>query len=190
MVISKYVLAVALSAAMGISGIMNEGAEPLNDNELVVPVSDLTDVAPVEAVLETPDTSAPRDTSVSPKAALLPTRRIQSPAGCTGKTDLPHKSGRMASVHARIQCNWNVQQLKTVTTLYRERWYGYEAFASGSSTTFNKNTSYDAHPHWTCSGTGKYTYWGFSNHYTLEGGKQFYTRTANGGNNRVSRFTC
>lgn len=39
MVISKYVLAVALSAAMGISGIMNEGAEPLNDNELGLEVS-------------------------------------------------------------------------------------------------------------------------------------------------------
>lgn len=70
------------------------------------------------------------------------------------------------------------------------RWYGYQALASDSSTTTNKYTSYDAHPHWTCSGTGTYTYWGFSNHYTLEGGKRFYARTGNGGNNHVSRFKC
>lgn len=148
------------------------------------------EVAPAEAALEMPDLSATDGDSVSPRVALLPTRKIPSPASCIGSTSFPHKSGRMASVHARIKCKRNVQQLKTVTTLYRERWYGYQALASDSSTTTNKYTSYDAHPHWTCSGTGTYTYWGFSNHYTLEGGKRFYARTANGGNNHVSRFKC
>lgn len=190
MFVSKSILVATLSAAIGISGITNGGVDPLNDNDSVAPVSDLMEVAPAEAALEMPDLSATDGDSVSPRAALLPTRRISSPARCIGKTDLPHKSGRMASVHARIKCKWNVQQLKTVTTLYRERWYGYQALASDSSTTTNKYTSYDAHPHWTCSGTGTYTYWGFSNHYTLEGGKRFYARTGNGGNNRVSRFKC
>lgn len=190
MFVSKSILVATLSAAIGISGITNEGVDPLNDIDPVVPVSDLMEVAPAETALEMPDLSTTDDDSVSPRATLLPTRKIPSPASCIGKTDLPHKSEKMASVHARIKCNWNVQQLKTVTTLYRERWYGYQALASDSSTTTNKNTSYDAHPHWTCSGTGTYTYWGFSNHFTLEGGKKFYARTGNGGNNRVSRFKC
>lgn len=190
MFLSKPILVVALSATLGISGVTNETVEPFNDDDTIVSVSDLMEVSPAETALETPDFSATRGDSASPTAARVPTRKIYSPASCIGSTDLPHKSRTMASVHARIKCKWNVQQLKTVTTLYRERWYGYQALASDSSTTSNKYTSYDAHPHWTCSGTGTYTYWGFSNHYTLEGGKRFYARTANGGNNRVSRFTC
>ena len=189
MFLSKPILVVALPTTIGISGITKETVKPFNDDDTIAPVSELIEVASGETALETPDLSATRDDSVSPTAARVPTRKIYSPAKCIASTSFPHKSGRTASVHGRIKCKWNVQQLKTVTTLYLERWYGYQALASDSSTTSNKYTSYDAHPHWTYSGTGTYTYWGFSSHYTLEGGKRYYATTANGGD-KVGRFTC
>lgn len=123
-------------------------------------------------------------------ANALPTKRIISPSRCTGQTDLPHKSGNMASVHARITCKRNVPYLKTVTTLYKERWHGMQYLASDSATTHGKQTSYDAHPHRPCGGSGTFTYWGYSSHFTEEDGMKYYARTANGGANSKSRFTC
>lgn len=138
-----------------------------------------------------------------PTAAALPSDRVTqgstllsaaatalSPAGCTGSTDYPHKSGYEASVHARMACRTVVQRLETVTVLTRDRWYGPEQVAADSSATDYLRTSYDAHPHWNCKGQGTYTYRGYSQHASLENGTIYKATTSNWQVPGVSRFAC
>ncbi|WP_158609618.1 hypothetical protein [Cellulomonas triticagri] len=77
-----------------------------------------------------------------------------------------------------------------MTVLTRDRWYGPEQVASDSSATNGKATSYDAHPHFTCKGTGTYTYRGYSQHASLEGGTVYKASTSNWQVPGKSRFTC
>lgn len=158
----------------------------------VISLEEVRNLASSQVAQETQTTSSgvtPLSKQSSTRSAL-PMVRITSPAMCTGQTDSPHKSGNMASVHGRIKCVRPVTYLKTVTTLYKERWHGMQYLASDASSTRGKKTSEDAHPHRLCGGSGTFTYWGYSAHFTEEGGKKCYAKTANGGANRLSRFTC
>lgn len=162
------------------------------DDYPVISLEDIQSLSPLQVAQEAQagPGEATRLSQHHSTVNALPTKKILSPSRCTGKTDLPHKSGNTVSVHARITCNGNVPYLKTVTTLYKERWHGMQYLASDASATNGKRTSYDAHPHRTCGGSGTFTYWGYSSHFTEEGGIKYYARTANGGDNRTSRFTC
>jgi len=122
---------------------------------------------------------------------VQPFDSVPSPAGCTGSTDFPHKSGVNASVHGRMTCTVAVPRVETVTLLYRDRWYGPEQLASDSSWRTNNTTSQDAHPHWNCSGVGTYTYKGYSQHASLESdGVRYTATTSNWQDPGVSRFDC
>jgi hypothetical protein len=113
-----------------------------------------------------------------------------SPAGCTGSTDYPHKSGDQASVHARMRCSEAVPRVETATVLYRDRWYGPQELTSDVSWRTNSTTSQDAHPHWDCAGVGTYTYKGFSQHASLEDGVRYTATTSNWQDPGISRFNC
>lgn len=113
-----------------------------------------------------------------------------SPSGCRGYTDYPHKSGSDAAVHGRTTCLVPVSYVQVSTDLARDRWYGMEFLANGKSSRNNNRKSYDATPHWNCSGVGTYTYRGYSSHLTLENGKNYYANTANWQVPGESRFAC
>lgn len=91
------------------------------------------------------------------------TFNMSSFKGCYGETDYIHVSyGSMISVHARTVCP-GYSKL-TSTNLTRERWYGWQHLANGSSTGNN-----DAVTKWYCKGTGKYTYRATNYHCALVG---------------------
>lgn len=121
---------------------------------------------------------------------MQPFDTVPSPAGCTGQTDYPHKSGNYASVHGRMKCTTAVARVETATILYRDRWYGPEQLEADSSGDTNSTSSGDAHPHWDCSGEGIYTYKGFSQHASLENGVRYTASTTNWQVPGMSRFNC
>lgn len=129
-----------------------------------------------------------RPNVVTPNAAVF---REYSPAGCTGTTMYPHKSGDSASVHGRTICNRQVGFVSTTTTLKRDRWYGLQQLGDPVTIFRNNNThSYDAAPHWRCYGTGTYTYRGYSRHVSVEFGRTYSASTANWQVPGISRFYC
>jgi hypothetical protein len=109
-----------------------------------------------------------------------------SPAGCSGQTDYPHVSFNEASVHGRTKCNSNVSSVQVVTTLYRDRWWGWEYLQSDSNAKSNKKQSEDAHPHFNCRGTGTYTYVGRSQHASFENGETYSATTTQYSPNSLS----
>lgn len=113
-----------------------------------------------------------------------------SPSGCKGFTDYPHKSGSEASVHGRTNCTVAVAYVWVSTDLARDRWYGLEFLENDKSSRNTSKTSYDATPHWNCSGVGTYTYGGYSSHLSIENGKNYSAQTANWEVPGRSRFAC
>ncbi len=114
-----------------------------------------------------------------------------SPAGCYGQTDYPHKSGSEASVHGRTHCSAIVNTVTVTTTLKRDRWYGEQTLATGTSSRGGaaSNDSGTATPHWVCVGTGTYSYRGYSQHQSVESSGTYVASTSNF-YEPVSRFTC
>ncbi len=117
-----------------------------------------------------------------------------SPAGCKGTTDYPHASpGPInptdASVHGRVRCNVVVSSASTTTVLKRSRWYGMQTLNSDTASTVNKSFSGDATPHWYCKGAGTYSYYGYSNHASVENGTTYTASTSNF-SSTYSRFPC
>lgn len=117
-----------------------------------------------------------------------------SPAGCTGKTDYPHASPgpinpSYASVHGRTLCKATVTEVSTTTVLKRLRWYGMQTLSTDTSSGTSTSGSGDAHPHWYCKGAGTYSYYGYSNHRSVESGKTYTTSTSNF-DSTLSRFPC
>lgn len=188
----------AIFAAISLLALSTTGFDSVatsqNDSAPILPINSHGEMIRPTAPLVEVDSTLSRISFINAarpqSSAVVPTKPVYSPSKCTGYTYLPHKSGNIASVHGRITCSNNVQYLKTVTSLYRETPYGFQPLASDGSETTGKNTSNDAHPHQSCSGTGTHTYWGFSAHFTTENGKNYFARTGNGGNNQISRFSC
>ena len=139
-----------------------------------------------------PQALGTRNTSLSSGAPTLAASvsSALSPAGCTGYTDYPHKSGTMASVHGRMICNYPVSYVVTSTSLTRDRWYGLETIATDTSGREVSSKSYDATPHATCLNEGTYSYRGFSSHLSSEGGVSYTSNTSNWQDPGVSRFAC
>lgn len=109
-----------------------------------------------------------------------------SPAGCYGQTDYAHKSTVYASVHGRTRCSFPVASVGVTTTLQKQGWFYWENMMSETSSRTNSATSYDAHPHWGCSGWGSQNYRGLSSHWSVEGSTRYSATTVGG----EARFTC
>ena len=124
------------------------------------------------------------DSSSGDEAVLV------SPAGCQGSTDYPHKSGIQASAHGRTKCNQAVPRVEVVTALYRDRWFGLQPLKVDTSARSNKETSYDATPHWACRGVADGKYRAFSAHASREGGKIYRATSRNWQIPGVSQFSC
>jgi hypothetical protein len=143
------------------------------------------------------DTSAVHSQAVGAKSAASAASAagpliasVLSPAGCTGSTDYPHKSGTQASVHGRMRCDYAVPYVVTSTAITRDRWYGLETLLTDTSKRTNSWTSYDATPHPSCLHEGTYDYRGFSSHLSNEGGVSYTSNTSNWQLPGVSHFTC
>jgi len=143
------------------------------------------------------DTSAAQPQAVGAKSAASSSTAPQpmaasalSPAGCTGSTAYPHKSGTQASVHGRMRCDYAVPYVVTSTAITRDRWYGLETLLTDTSGRTNSWTSYDATPHPSCLNQGTYSYRGFSSHLSNEGGVSYTSNTSNWQLPGVSRFAC
>ncbi|MCS4484979.1 hypothetical protein NXS08_05790 [Gleimia sp. 6138-11-ORH1] len=79
MFLSKPILVVALSATLGILGITNETVEPFKDDDTIVSVSELMEVAPAETALKTTDLSATRGgTDIRRLQAIVQLRQIST----------------------------------------------------------------------------------------------------------------
>lgn len=95
------------------------------------------------------DTSAPvpsaqgvhEGATAAGSMAAQVTAAALSPAGCTGYTMYPHKSGTQASVHGRMRCNYDVSYVGTTTVLTRDRWWGLQVLKKGTSERSNSWTS-------------------------------------------------
>jgi len=139
-----------------------------------------------------PSPGAGEPVPAAPAATVDGVQRAQkpSPAGCTGSTDYPHKSGNDVSVHAVMSCKKTVSRVETLTTIYRDRWYGPELVVSGSAVRDNSSTSGKATPHKSCKGQGTFTYKAYSAHASLEGGTVYKANTSNWQDPGKSRFAC
>lgn len=151
--------------------------------------------APPPVVFDTgaPVPSAPavrEGTTAAGSMSAQVTAAALSPAGCTGYTMYPHKSGTQASVHGRMVCNYAVSYVGTTTVLTRDRWWGLEELNRDTSARNNSKTSYDATPHWTCLNVGTYSYRGYSAHRSIENGVSYTSNTSNWQIPGVSRFAC
>lgn len=113
-----------------------------------------------------------------------------NPYGCWGQTDLPHKSGGDASVHARTYCSVRLPWMYVDVDLYRDRWYGLQWLdQDDSATSYQKSWSryqVEANARWYCAGAGTYTYRAYSYHEVRDShGDYYYADTANS-----NRFAC
>ena len=150
--------------------------------------------------VETPsinDSPQPSSTATLPDETPnkeVPAEAVEklSPAKCTGRTHYPHKSADQVSVsvHAEMNCAYSVERVETVTSIYRDRWYGQEYLISGSSSKNYSSTSGSATPHENCVGEGTHSYRAYSMHASLEAGTIYKARTSSWDIPGVSRFTC
>ena len=101
-----------------------------------------------------------------------------SPSGCYGQTDYAHKSGSNASVHGRTNCAFPATQLGVTTYLWNLAWFGWVNLGSDTSSRTSSTTSEDAHPHSACASTDPHTFYGSSEHYSVEGGTTYSGVTA------------
>lgn len=102
----------------------------------------------------------------------------KSPGGCYGQTDNAHKSGSSASVHGRTRCAFPVDQLGVTTYLWNLAWFGWVDLNNGSSSRTAARDSQDATPHSTCASTGPHSFFGSSDHYSVEGGSTYTGSTS------------
>lgn len=129
----------------------------------------------VEQVDEIPRT--PERSKLTPQGAASASARAFSPAGCVGETDYAHPSGSDASVHGRTYCNVRVGEVRVITTLQRQRWWGWESLDNRTKVRVAFHTTYDATPHKSCFGQGTYDYRGISDHRSFEGSTYYYAFT-------------
>lgn len=109
-----------------------------------------------------------------------------NPAGCTGSTNDPHKSGIYASVHGNTSCPVTVSNGSVATTLYRHDWWGLNYMADQTTI---KSTSWvgkiSATPHSSCDYAPSRTYSGYSGHTVTIRGVLYSANTSN-----TNTFRC
>jgi hypothetical protein len=133
---------------------------------------------------------APVASSLATGSSGMLRAQVHSPAGCSGRTDYPDKSGQDVSVHAVMNCKRAVSRVETATVVYRERWNGLESVVAGSAARNSSSTSGTATPHKSCKGTGTFTYRAYSSHASLENGTIYRANTSNWQAPGKSRFAC
>ena len=158
------------------------------------------DLLSVETAQSHADRSALRDRpSATTRGAAVPSlgttamtafAQRPSPAGCTGRTDYPHKSGTTVSVHSQMECRYAVPRVETGVALYRDRWYGREYIGGSSGGRNNSSWSGRVTPHISCAGNGTYSYRAYGAHASLEGGTIYRAYTSNWQIPGKSRFAC
>lgn len=181
----KHYAVIAVTLGLVGSGIWTSGAEAAETGGQAPPTVIVSDSSSPQGVAIAHST----DSGKMPGSVSAATS-VVSPAGCTGYTDYPHKSGTDASVHGRMECKYAVPYVSTATAIVRVHWYGLETLNTGTAEKYNFWTSYDATPHASCLNSGSFDYKGFSAHRSVEGGVSYTSQTSNWRYPSPSHFTC
>src|SRR6218665_376603 len=158
-----------------------EPADPETSTEILLEAS--AEIPP-EAFAEVP--LAPGE---SPAPLRMKAQQVSvgaSPARCAGKTDHAHKSGSNSSVHGRTKCSRSVEEVGVTTHLWNGQWWGWNLLRSDSSSRRWANNSKDATPHYPCSTSDINSFFGSSDHHSVENGRVYRASTQS----PIQRFGC